>query len=167
MKTLKEGNLQITFNGAIRARKFDDSNHGLSHCMKAVDFIVEFSDRYLFIEVKNPQSPQAPDKNRDDFIKEFKSAEMDGSLIRKYRDSFLYEWASGRSGKPVDYLVLIALDTLDESLLSNRADELSRNLPVKGAQWAQSWRREIVRKSGVFNIASWERHFPEYPITVL
>ena len=40
--TFTEGNLQITIKGAIRARKFDAHNaHGLSHCMKAVDFVVE------------------------------------------------------------------------------------------------------------------------------
>ena len=44
---LTEGDLQITFNNAIVCRKFDDHlAHGLSHCMKAVDFIVELHDRY-------------------------------------------------------------------------------------------------------------------------
>ena len=43
---LTEGDLQITFNNAIVCRKFDDHlAHGLSHCMKAVDFIVELHDR--------------------------------------------------------------------------------------------------------------------------
>ena len=60
MTVLREGNLQITINNAIEARKFDDASHGLSHCMKAVDFFVELPDRYLFIEVKDPQAPQAP-----------------------------------------------------------------------------------------------------------
>ena len=38
--TLTEGDLQIIFNNPLNARKFDDPHvHGLSHCMKAVDFI--------------------------------------------------------------------------------------------------------------------------------
>ena len=54
---LTEGDLQITFNNVIVCRKFDDRlAHGLSHCMKAVDFIVELHDRY---EVKDPLDPQA------------------------------------------------------------------------------------------------------------
>ena len=43
--TLTEGALQITFNNAINGRKFDDQQqHRLSHCMKAVDFVVELPD---------------------------------------------------------------------------------------------------------------------------
>lgn len=45
MTVLKEGDLQITIGDAINARKFDDANHGLNNCMKAVDFIVELLDR--------------------------------------------------------------------------------------------------------------------------
>ena len=37
---------------------------------------------------------------------------IDEDLKYKYRDSFLYEWAAGRVDKPVDYLILIALDSL-------------------------------------------------------
>ena len=59
MTVLAEGNLQITINNAANARKFDGPGHGLSHCMKAVDFVVEFPDHYLFIEIKDPQDPQA------------------------------------------------------------------------------------------------------------
>jgi len=52
---LRENNIQIDFRGAIGVIKFDEpevSNpnfHGLSHCMKAVDFIVEMDDSYLFV----------------------------------------------------------------------------------------------------------------------
>lgn len=83
-----EGNLQITIKGAIRARKFDDRNaHGLSHCMKAVDFVVERSDCYLFIEFKAPQHPRSRKTNRDKFIQKFQSGHTDGDLTYKYRDS--------------------------------------------------------------------------------
>ena len=61
MTVLREGDLQITINDAIEARKFDDeASHGLSHCMKAVDFVVELPDRYLFIEVKDPKTLRLP-----------------------------------------------------------------------------------------------------------
>ena len=59
MTTLTEGNLRITFPRGTRARKFDEpETHGLS-CMKAVDFIVEETDRILFIEFKDPDDPRA------------------------------------------------------------------------------------------------------------
>ena len=50
MTVLIEWDLKITIPGGITARKLDDdSTHGLSHCMKAVDFVIELNDRVLFV----------------------------------------------------------------------------------------------------------------------
>ena len=114
--TLTEGTLQITFNGAVRGRKFDDrATHGLSQ-MKAVDFIVEFPARYLFVEIKDPGAPQVPQDSATEFQRRFTRGKIDESLKYKFRDSFLYEWASGRAEKPIDYYVLIT---------GNRADTIA------------------------------------------
>ena len=166
MAVLTEGNLQITINGAVSQRKFDDASHGLSHCMKAVDFVVELSDRYLFIEIKDPQNPHASPKNRNEFIKRFQSGELDEDLKYKYRDSFLYEWASQRADKPVYYLVLIALDTLSEPSLLARTEALKQKLPLQGPK-TSPWPRPIANGCSVFNIASWNRRFPKYPVARL
>ena len=40
MTVLREGNLQITINNAIDVRKFDDAEHGLSHCMNLPQYPV-------------------------------------------------------------------------------------------------------------------------------
>ena len=56
--TFTERTLQIDIADAIGGRKFDGADHGLT-CMKAVDFIVELEDRYLFIELKDPDDPEA------------------------------------------------------------------------------------------------------------
>ncbi|MFZ1598654.1 MAG: hypothetical protein WAW26_22630 [Anaerolineae bacterium] len=164
MTTLSEGNLLLTIPDTGQARKFDDSaNHRLTHCMKAVDFIVELTDRYLFIEVKDPQNPLAHTKERDKFIQEFLAGQGDQELIYKYRDSFLYEWASGRVAKPILYLVLIAIDSLTEVELLTRTDDLKRKLPMLGPT-AQPWIRPLVSGCAVFNIAAWNRSLPDYPI---
>ena len=167
MTVLREGDLQITINNAIEVRKFDDgASHKLSHCMKAVDFVVELTDRYLFIEVKDPQDPQALSENSDKFIQKFQSGQIDEEFKYKYRDSFLYEWAAGRANKPVFYLVLIALDSLTEPLLLNRQKELERKLPLYGPG-SRPWTHPIVGGCGVFNIDSWNRNLPEYPVSRL
>ena len=81
--------------------------------MKAVDFIVERSNCYLFIEFKDPQAPRATGRPQQQiFIQDFQSGKIDTDFICKYRDSFLYEWASGRATKPIHFLVLVALNTL-------------------------------------------------------
>jgi len=168
MTTLTEGNLQITFNDAISARKFDDDSHGLSHCMKAVDFIIEFPDCYWFIEVKNLDAPKVPEKERKKYMNRLQSPKMIKHLKYKYRDSFLYEWASGRADKPIDYLILIGLKTLESPLLMERTNALQRNLPTsQPSQLKWPWCRSIVRNCGVFNIASWNRKFPDYQVKIL
>ena len=88
MKTFEESGIRLEFPDTAQVRKFDDPQthgHVRRHTMKAVDFIVERPDEFLFIEVKN--------------IPEF-----DGrGLGQKFRDSFLYEWADGRADKPIIY----------------------------------------------------------------
>ena len=163
---LAERNIQITVDGAIDAWKFDDNaSHLLSHCMKAVDFIVEFDDRYMFIEVKDPQHPNARDSNQAETLRSFQSGEMDRDFQYKYRDSFLYEWASGRADKPIYYFILFAWDALDSATLHRRTDALRRDLPVGRA--VVSWNRPIAYGCGVFNIDTWNQNLPQYPVTRL
>ena len=155
-----EGKLQFTFNNVISVRKFDDSTHGLSQCMKAVDFIVERSDCYQFIEVKDPQAYPPSTANH---IQRFIAGRIDEDFKYKYRDSFLYEWASGRADRPIYYLMLIGLDTLTNQHLYSRQKAMEAKLPLLDRAVPQ-WIRPIVADCGVFNIATWNRHLPDYPV---
>ena len=158
-----EGDIEIDIPGVVRGGKFDGAKHGLSRCMKAVDFVMELADRYLFIELKDPQHPGATTKSRNEFTERLHRGVLDEDLKYKYRDSFLYELASGRANKPIYYFVLIALDTLDEAELLTRTETLARNLPQHGPD-DQPWPREIVRACGIFNLESWNRKLPHYPV---
>ena len=161
--TFTERTLQIDIADAISGRKFDGADHGLTS-MKAVDFIVELEDRYLFIELKDPDDPEAAPERRGRFLERLRSGGLDESLKYKYRDSFLYEWASGRADKPIDYFVLIALDSLEDGHLLTRTEALQRKLPKRGPS-GRPWQREIVRGCGVFNVESWNRRFPLHPVS--
>lgn len=163
MRVLQEGDLEVTVEGALDARKFDDDSHGLSHCMKAVDIIVELADRFLFLEFKDPQHPHAPQQNREEFVQEFKAGELDEQLKYKFRDTLLYEWASGRANKPIHYYVLIADDALSDIELLNRSDALEGKLPLNGPK-SGIWVRRIVESCVVFNIEAWNRRVPRFPI---
>ena len=158
---LTERDLQITINNAVDARRFDGQDHKLQHCMKAVDFIVELPDQYLFIEFKDPQHPAATPQARREFINTIESGELDEDLKYKCRDSFLYEWASGRAEKPVYFLVLIGLDSLDSTQQQRRTDSLRGKLPV---EIPDVWNHPIVYGCGVFNIESWNARFPELQV---
>ena len=165
MTTLREGNLQITFPRDAKARKFDDgASHGLSHCMKAVDFIVEEPNRISFIELKDPEHPRAKEADRKEFIESFRSGALDEDLKYKYRDTFLYQWASGRVGKPIFYWVIIAMDKLTEAALSTRTDDLKCKLPLKGPP-SGAWAQPIVAGCMVFNIDTWNRRQPRFPLS--
>lgn len=166
MTVPQEGNLQVTIDGEANAWKFDSDSHGLSHCMKAVDFIIELQDRYLFLEFKDPQHPMASQKSRDEFTSEFQSGKLDEDLKYKYRDSFLYQWAVGKIDKAVYYLVLVADEALTDADLIVRTDELTRIMPMHGPATG-SWIRRIVEGCAVFNIESWNRSLPNFPVTRL
>ena len=161
MIALTEGNLEISITDAVNARKFDDDSHGLSHCMKAVDFIIELPDRYLFIEFKDPENPNIPDQYRASAVQNLRDSELDEELKYKFRDTFIYEWAAGRADKPVDYFVLIAVN--DRPLLSRRLDLLERNLPQRLPP-SVAWIQPLVHRCGVFNVDDWNAEFPEYPV---
>ncbi len=164
MTILREGSLEIDIHDAVvDCRKFDDRNHGLSHCMKAVDFIVELKDKYLFIEIKDPDQPGAKEEKREIYMARVTSGGIDQLLKYKYRDSFLYEWAAGRADKPIHYLVLIAAECLDKDMLQIRIDALERNLPLRGPKSAP-WRRPIVSNCGVFNVFTWNQRFKNYSV---
>lgn len=161
MYRLTEGELEFVFEGVVRARKFDGPDHGLTHCMKAVDFIIEFQDKYLFVQVKDPQDSGTPEDRRRGWIETFTSSNLDQAFKYKYRDSFLYEWGAGRGDKPIVYVVLITLDTLDSALRLSRQDQLCRILPTGTPE---PWDRPIANGCVVLNIESWNRTFPGCPV---
>lgn len=164
MTVLREGDLQIVIDDALNAWRFDGESHGLSHCMKAVDFIVELPEMYLFMEFKDPEHPGTRPENRREFLREFESGEMDEELKYKYRDSFLYEWAAGRADKPVRFYVLVALEALTTFNLQARTQGLRSKLPVSGTS---SWIRPIAEDCAVFNLSSWNERFPDFQVSRL
>jgi len=165
MTSIQEGTIRISVPRGGKARKFDDPTiHGLSHCMKAVDFIVEEDDRYWFIEIKDPDDPGCDGGSRDDFKKRFLAENIDENLKYKYRDSFLYEWAAGRADKPIYYVVLVALADLTKAELLIRTDALKRKLPISGPSEA-AWARPFVANCIVFNLDTWNAYMPRFRAT--
>ena len=163
MTSIREGNLEFTFPANVTPRKFDSTSHGLSHCMKAVDLIVEESRRILYIEIKDPDHPKAKQQDRVEFIESFQKGKLSEQLKYKYRDSFLYEWASKRHSKPIHYFVLIALESIGSAELLVLKDGLSRSLPV-GVNSSTPWKRPIANECIIFNLNSWNRHLSNYPV---
>ncbi|MBF0296339.1 MAG: hypothetical protein HQL96_14210 [Magnetococcales bacterium] len=117
MTVLTEGHLQLTLPPGVVGRKFDDASHGLSHCMQAVDFIIELPNQIWFVEFKDPEAGTEPNQQH---IEQFLSGTLDHTLKTKLRDSWLYEWACGRTDKPIHFYVLIGACTLTKRDLLRR-----------------------------------------------
>ncbi|MEO5349261.1 MAG: hypothetical protein H7836_06420 [Magnetococcus sp. YQC-3] len=160
---LVEKDLQITLPTGVTGRKFDDAaSHGLSHCMKAVDFIVDMDDRIYFIEFKDPDNPKAHHKERVKFVEKCLIGKIDSDLQTKYRDSWLYEFAEGRAKKPIFYLVLIAASALSKTELLVRTEALQRQIPVTGPG-DRPWKKPFVAGCAVMNLAAWNDALPHLP----
>jgi hypothetical protein len=164
MTLVVEGDLQIEFPAGTIARKFDDQNlHKLSHCMKAVDFVVELGQHTLFVEFKDPDHPSAQQKSRKQFLKTLSSGKLDEELKAKCRDSFLYEWATGKETKPIHYLVLIGASALSSAELLARTDALKRKIPINGPD-GKPWQRPFVVSCAVMNISAWNKSLSQFPV---
>ena len=157
----QERDLEITINNANDARKFDDPNYPKPGQMKAVDFIVEYQDRFVFIEFKDPQHPDSNLTSYEELSAYYQSENIDQELVYKYRDSFLYEWAAGRAERDVYYLVLIAIEHLTSADLDKKKKDLDRKLPVGKPS---VWERPVPNGCGVFNLSSWNQQFPELAV---
>ncbi len=158
---LEEGNIRINFQNALDGFKFDDSDrtstkfHGLSHCMKAVDFVVELNDSYLFVEIKDFH-------NSDQYTDSAKLSNLVKVLVTKFRDSFIYRWAENKNDKPIKYLCLMELENASISRLMK---ELKRQLPEKGPK--NRWQQPIAATCVVANINRWNASFPDWPVSRL
>ena len=128
--------------------------------MKAVDFILDEPDRTLFIEIKDPEHPRAPQEATRSYL----SAELVRDLTYKFRDTFLYEWAQDHVTKPIHYYAIVAIDALTSGELHSQTDVLKRSLPVRSAA-PSSWKRAIVHDCAMLNIAAWNRIFPMFRLS--
>jgi len=111
MTILAEDDLEFDFSAAINAVRFDNNAiHGQS-TMKRVDFIAEYEDRFVFVEVKDPDNPAAV--NSEAFKTKLFGGNLIPDLAGKYRDSLWFRALSGKAGKPVHYIVLLSMASLD------------------------------------------------------
>lgn len=164
MTTLVEADLEITLPAGAHGRKLDDSaTHGLSHCMKAVDFVVELADKIYFIELKDPDNPAATPARRAKFLLKLTSGTLDADLQRKFRDSFLYEWASNRADKPIVYVVLLGMAALSPTDLLMRTESLKKQLPLSGPS-GKAWPRPYVQGCAVMNLVAWNKQLGSMPV---
>jgi hypothetical protein len=165
---LRERNLEIDFTNAIDGMIFDQMKpqlpnyHGIGE-MHRVDFVVEFDEAIVFVEIKDPDNPKAQIEGLEKFRTELNDGTLSSTFAAKFIDSFLYRWAEEKTHKPVHYINLV---TLDAELLPNFSDEIAKKLPPMGKSMPR-WKRQLVENCQVFNIETWNDNFPKWPVTRL
>jgi hypothetical protein len=158
MTILAEDDLEFDFSAAIEAVRFDNNAiHGQS-TMKRVDFIAEYEDRFLFVEVKDPDNPAAV--NSEAFKTKLFGGNLIPDLASKYRDSLWFRALSGKAGKPVHYIVLLSMASLDPALLLTKQDELHRCLPMNHKDWSISFAQACV----ILNLDQYKKQFGNHTV---
>lgn len=160
MTTVTEADLELTFAGAKAVIHFDDDTYHAGNTIKRVDFIVEYDDRHVFVEIKDPDIPAAI--NPAAFVEKLKSGELIQSLAGKFRDTLFFRSAQGKSNIdiPVSYLVLLSMSSLESALLVSKQDELKRSIPIRH----QHWKFDCAANCIILNFDHWRRNFGDNSI---
>lgn len=166
-RIVKEGSLQFDFSQAVRVLEFDKHiSPKVSHCMKCVDFLVEWQNEVWLVEVKDPEDPNIPEQNSIKEYKRFVSTLYSEKLFSqelgpKAKDSFLYLYLSRKLiDKPLKYFVLLGLDSFSDSQLLPLNTPLRRSICLSGLG-DKEWTTPYFKAALVFNIRNWNNSFPE------
>lgn len=178
--TLTEGDIRIEFPqfpGVRKPAKFDDGAHGMSHCLKAVDFLRELPDAFWLVEVKDPEDSHIPAHLKPGRVADFKATVSSppskcphchqviedyfkATLAQKLKDTIFYLHLDERlPDKPVKYLVLAGLSSLDAAMLLNALDRLKKACgdPKQGIAWQRGYGVAFL------NLEAWNKRFPDCP----
>lgn len=168
MITVQTDGFQFEFSDAIEAFVFDETDktkptfHGAP--MKGVDIVAEFTDAYIFVELKDYDDTALIDIMNavTDDEKQQRQAHfkwLKNYLKYKYRDSFLYRYAEQKVDKPIHY---ICLTNFDNALNSIMKKALKKERPIGKA--SPRWKNIIARSCHVINMDKWNENYPKWPV---
>lgn len=157
MTKLVEMDLEFDFSDAKKAYKFDDDAIHAASSAQRVDFVAEYENYYRYVEVKDLDCPNLA--KPEAFIEKLKTNELINKLAGKYRDTHFYRsnCEEHSANMDVDYIVLIASQSLDPALIISRLDLLHRTLPIENANWG----RKSVRSCVILNLEQYKNQFGE------
>jgi hypothetical protein len=148
MSTFDEQQLRFVFPDHWDAERFDDPGKPSINFFKPVDFVVELSERTLFIEVKDPSNTNAPQANRDDFLRQMRTKTLiHDHLVPKARTSWAFLRLMKRAEKPITYIVVIGADSL-------------RIEPLLWSNFTATWPLQYVDQCIVIPTSDLSRHLP-------
>ena len=134
--------------------------------MKFVDLVIERERDILLVEIKDPSHSHSTDKDRNAYLKRLSdSSVLSLELTPKARDSYLYLHLMERDHKPFKYVVLLGLDAFDperqKAVMFGFKDRLLADIRKESFE---AWKRKHIEDCIVLSVASWNQHFPEWPL---
>ncbi len=153
-----EGEVRIDFSGALSCTKLDE-NHPLTHAMSCVDFVVDFVDRIILVEVKDPDCSRAQPKEIRKFVRKVEDGKLAVELARNGRDSFFYQACTCGLDKRIYYYVLLGMEELSPADLQAQTDKLKSFLPLNQAD-GKACRERLIEDCAVLNLRLWNAIFP-------
>lgn len=162
-----EADLYFDFSRAVSAFKLDTPQHGLSHHLKSVDFVVEWEKQFWLVEVKDPENGGIPAQHRENQQARFREDLLGGLLVEKHlfpklRDSLIFLGLDeGIPAKPLRYLSLIGLETLEVAELEGLRNRLWQHEWVAGPK--RGWHKSFAVHT--LTVSQWNRLLPQCPIT--
>ena len=155
---------KFDFPSAKELYKFDETDnlsphyHGVS-VLKAVDVMAEFSNCYLWIEIKQYTDEdivrlKKEGDQRKPCDKYHIKSYLRNNLVGKYRDTFLYRYAEQKLDKPIFYVCLL---NFDSALKTHFRKELIRFIPT-GIPNNKRWKRKIIEGLIVVDEKDWVRN---------
>lgn len=137
IKTVREGDLLFNVGSAVGVERFDDATiHDPKSTMKRIDFIIETTSEYIFLEVKDPDMPGA--KNPAYFKAQLTSGNFIPEIAGQCRDTLLFTMLRQKIEKPIIYVVLVCMESLDAALLLDKTEALKKALPLTHKSWPKS-----------------------------
>jgi hypothetical protein len=144
---IEEGSFKFKFCDSSKPTKFEKDRIPLmTHCLKAVDIMVEWEKEVWLIEVKEPKSRDELDFER---------------IISQGKDSFLYLYLNNRLDKEkrlLKYYVFISFErfnTRERTLLIRRLQQafcLPRDCSIT---------KKYIDAACVYNEETWNKKFPD------
>lgn len=166
-----EGEIRFDFSAAENVWNFDESgNHHMSHCMKAVDFIVEWETEVWLVEIKDPLKSTIPSKYKcqreRSFLEELDSGTLfDCKIGPKLKDSFLYMYLEKFLWtKPFKCLVVLCVDFVETAIFLKYTDKLESSICFKKRD-GSAWNSKYIESVALFNLDLWNKSFTKCPAT--
>ncbi|MBC8142341.1 MAG: hypothetical protein H7Y38_12970 [Armatimonadetes bacterium] len=166
-----ESDLRFDFSAAVWCDKHDATNT----VFPGVDFIVQESDRQIWIEVKNWEGVSVPARRRGgqrrSFLAKLRSNVYFRETLRaKFVGTCAYLALTDRVlREDVLYVALLESPRMDNTLMLHATGKLTAL--VRHSRWhytdANGERVPIAVNVAVLNLPEWNARFPEYPATTV